>query len=426
MAEHQETVELDRTTSGDRQKLLDGRANSDQARRPHQHRDDTRTKNDDSEHKNEDKSSSGKTEDGDGKGAEDNKDDSEDQTKNDPNRPSLIRRHPLAFILVILLLIAAAIAGFIWWQNSRHFESTDDAFITARQFVVAAKANGYITNVNVTDNQLVNAGDVLAVIDDRDYRTSLAQVEAQLAQAEASIPNIDAQIASQQAQIAQSEAQIADARASATLAEEENVRYQQLAITGSGSVQRAQQTRASLLQAHAAVTRTIAGVNAAQKQLSALLAQRISSEANIVQAKAQRDQANTNLGYTVVKADQAGRIVQLTAARGQLVQSGQTLMILVPSPLWVVANFRETQIEDMKPGQPVDIRIDAYSKRTFKGHIDSVQSGSGTAFSLLPAENATGNYVKVVQRVPVKIVFDEQPDVVVGPGMSVVPKARVR
>ena len=172
--------------------------------------------------------------------------------------------------------------------------------------------------------------------------------------------------------------------------------------------------------------RTKAALDAAQKQLAALSGTAESAEASIAQAKAQRDQAELNLSYTIVKADQAGRHATYCRRKAQLVQAGQSLMTIVPQEKWVVANFRETQIYQMHPGQPVEIPMDAYPNRIFKGHVDSIQPGSGTAFSLLPAENATGNYVKVVQRVPVKIDFDKIPDVVLGPGMSVEPWVYVR
>ncbi len=368
------------------------------------------------------------------------KDNGEDALPNDgvdgrsgrkaPDAPATVRsfpkRHPLLMALAAGVLIAAAVGGYMWWSVARQYESTDDAYIQARFFTVSPKVSGYVQDVPVTDNQVLDAGAVLAVIDPRDYKTALTQAQAQVAQAEASIPNVDAQIAAQQAQISEAEAQIANAKAALEFAQQQNTRAQDLVKTGAGTVQTAQQTSSQLRQAEAASAQANAALTAAQKQLAALKAQRISSNANIEQAKAQAEQARINLSYTTVRADQAGRVTQLTAAKGQLVQAGQSLMVIVPNPQWVVANFRETQIHDMKSGQPVDIRIDAYPGRVFKGHIDSVQSGSGTAFSLLPAENATGNFVKVVQRVPVKIDFDQPPDVILGPGMSVVPKVKVR
>jgi membrane fusion protein (multidrug efflux system) len=326
----------------------------------------------------------------------------------------------------VIALIGAAIGGYMWWSISSLYETTDDAFIQARFFTVSPKVAGYIVSVPVTDNQMIKTGDTLTIIDDRDYKTALASAEAQLAQAEAALPNIDAQIAGQEAQISQAQAQINDAEAALKFAKEQNDRAQHLAKTGAGTVQTAQQTESQLLQAQATADRAHAALNAAQKQLAALKAQRVSAEGSIQQAGAQRDQARLNLGYTLVKADQAGRVTQLTAAKGQLVQAGQSLMVIVPDPLWVVANFRETQISGMRAGQPVDISVDAYPNQTFKGHVDSIQSGSGTVFSLLPAENATGNFVKVVQRVPVKIDFDKKPEVILGPGMSVVPWVRIK
>ena len=164
----------------------------------------------------------------------------------------------------------------------------------------------------------------------------------------------------------------------------------------------------------------------AQRQIDTLKAQRASAEANLAQAEAQRDHAKLNLGYTTVIADQPGRVVNLTGAVGQYAQAGTNLTMFVPDEIWVVANFKETQLDRMRPGQPVEMAIDAYPERDFRGHVASVQPGSGPAFSLLPPENATGNYVKIVQRVPVKIILDNPPtDVALGPGMSVVPTVRV-
>ncbi len=343
-----------------------------------------------------------------------------------PQGRSFIRRHPFLLALALLIAAGAAVGGYIWWRQYSAYETTDDAFIDARFFTISPQVAGYVVDVPVTDNQEVKAGDTLAVIDDRIYKAALASAEAQLGQAEAAIPNIDAQIAAQQAQITQAQAEVRDAEAALKFAQEQNDRAQKLARTGAGTIQTAQQTHSQLLQAQATADRAKAALLAAQKQLAALHAQRVSAEANIKQARAARHQAALNVGYTVVKADQAGRVTELTAAKGQYVQAGQSLMVIVPEPVWVTANFRETQISYMHPGQPVDIHVDAYPNRTFKGHVDSVQAGSGTAFSLLPAENATGNFVKVVQRVPVKIDFDKTPNVVLGPGMSVEPWVRLK
>jgi membrane fusion protein (multidrug efflux system) len=163
----------------------------------------------------------------------------------------------------------------------------------------------------------------------------------------------------------------------------------------------------------------------AGRQIEALKAQRSNAVASLEQAEAQRDQAQLNLSYTTITPGEAGRVVNLTAAVGQFVQPGTDLTMFVPDQIWITANFKENQLDAMRPGEAVTFQIDAYPERTLHGHVDSVQPGSGTAFSLLPVENATGNYVKIVQRVPVKIVMDDPPtEVALGPGMSVVPKVR--
>jgi membrane fusion protein (multidrug efflux system) len=325
-----------------------------------------------------------------------------------------------------LLLAAAAGGGYLYWDNAQRFETTDDAFIAARQFAIAPKVSGYLTAVPVTDNQHVAAGDVIARIDERDYRTALAQAEAQVAAAQASIENIDAQVAVQQAQVAQGTAQVQQQQASLTYAEQQSARYGNLARDGWGTVQNAQQWTSQQRQGEASLKSAQQALVAAERQLAVLKAQRGSAEAILAQAIAQRDQARLNLSYTIVTAAQPGRVVQLSAAAGQYAQPGTNLTMFVPDDIWVTANFKEIQLDHMRSGQQVTLAIDAYPERAIHGHVASVQPGSGTAFSLLPAENATGNYVKIVQRVPVKIVLDNPPaDVALGPGMSVVPTVRV-
>jgi membrane fusion protein (multidrug efflux system) len=336
-----------------------------------------------------------------------------------------LRRRSFA-LLIGLTLSAAAAAGYLYWDYARHFETTDDAFIAARQFAIAPKVSGYITAVPVTDNEHVAAGGVIARVDERDYRVALEQAEAQVAAAKASIENVDAQINVQQAQISANQAQVEQMQAALVWAQQEAARYQALAKTGYGSVQNSQRTASQLNQQEAAVQSAQANLKLAQRQIEALKAQRGSAAASLAQAKAQRDQAQLNLSYTTVTADQPGRVVNLTAAPGEFAQPGTNLTMFVPDEIWVTANFKETQLDAMRPGQPVTLEIDAYPERAIDGHVASIQPGSGTAFSLLPPENATGNYVKIVQRVPVKIVMDNAPaDVAVGPGMSVEPSVRV-
>ncbi len=341
-------------------------------------------------------------------------------------RKSFLRRRPIASALGAILAAATLGAGAIYFDYTGHFESTDDAFIASRQIAIAPKVSGYVTQVPVTDNQHVAAGGVIARIDDRDYRIALDQAKAQVDAAQAAIKNIDAQFAVQQAQINASQAQVDQAQAALVFAKQQASRYEHLAGTGYGTVQNAQQYSSQLSQQEAALKSSQAALNVSQRQIEALDAQRESARASLEQAIAQRDQAQLNLSYTTVTAAQPGRIVNLTAAAGEFAQTGTNLSMFVPDEIWVTANFKESQLDAMRPGQPVTLSIDAYPERDIRGHVASVQPGSGTAFSLLPVENATGNYVKVVQRVPVKIVLDNPPaNVALGPGMSVVPSVRV-
>jgi membrane fusion protein (multidrug efflux system) len=314
---------------------------------------------------------------------------------------------PIAIGTVVLLLLL-----FFWWLHARQYESTDDAFIDTRTVQISADVAAAIVEVPVTDNQLVEAGAELVRLDDRDYIAARDQ-------AQASVDNLIAQITEQKAKIDQADRQATQAQAALTFAQQEDERYQRLVKTDSVTVEQAQQYASNLLQAQATFAAAQANAVAIEKQVPVLQAQLGTAEAQLAQADA-------NLSRTIITAPVAGRVTRLTAAKGGYAAVGQALMMFVPREVWVTANFKETQLDLMRPGQPVTIEIDSYPDRTFKGHLDSIQSGSGTAFSLLPAENATGNYVKIVQRVPVKIVFDTPPDVLLGPGMSVVPTVKVR
>jgi membrane fusion protein (multidrug efflux system) len=337
----------------------------------------------------------------------------------------LRKRRGFVFLLLIGGAIAAALVA-AWWLHARHYESTDDAFIDSRTVQISAQVGAAIVDVPVTDNQLVDAGAELVRLDDRDYVAQRDQAQAQVNQAQASVDNLTAQIAAQQAKVDQANKQVVQAQAALTFARQQAERYQQLASKGSGTVEQAQQYASSLQQSDAGLAAAQANATATQKQIGVLDAQRDLAYGQLAQAHAALEQAQANLSRTIITAPVAGRVTKLTAAKGGYAAVGQTLMMFVPRDVWVTANFKETQLNLMRPGQPVDIAIDAYPGRTFAGHVDSVQSGSGTAFSLLPAENATGNYVKIVQRVPVKITFDKPPDVLLGPGMSVVPTVKVR
>jgi membrane fusion protein, multidrug efflux system len=353
------------------------------------------------------------------------------ETKQSPadQRPSLrerARRHPLLIAAVVIAALIAIVIGVLWWLNASHYEYTDDAFIDARTVTISSQVSGAIVDVPVTDNQIVDAGGVLARIDQRDYVAAVDQAKGQVEQAQASVANLAAQISAQQARVDQAQKQVTEAQGALTFSQQQNRRAQELVQKGAGTVQNAQQTSADLIQKQAALSAAQANLVAAQKQIAVLQTQQDMAKAQVDQARASQDTAEANLARTVITAPVNGQVTHLTAAKGQYAQAGQALMMFVPTEKWVTANFKETQLTNMRPGQPVDIRIDAYPGRTFRGRVDSIQAGSGTAFSLLPAENATGNFVKVVQRVPVKIVFDAPPDVYLGPGMSVVPTVKVR
>lgn len=338
-----------------------------------------------------------------------------------------IRKHPIGVGIGAIVLVAAIIAGVLWYLQARLYESTDDAFVDSRAFTLAPKVSGYVSEVLVTDNQHVAAGDIVARIDDRDYVVSVQQAEAQVANAVASVQTADAQLAAGRTQVEEARAQVRQQEATLAFAADENARAVELVQKGAGTLQRAQQTVSQQREAEAGLVRYKASLNSSERQIDVLTAQGKGALASLEQAKAQLAQAKLNLTYTNVVAAQSGRVARLTGGKGQLAQAGTALAMFVPDELWVTANFKETQLTDMRPGQPVDMTIDAYPGRKLTGHVESVQPGSGTVFSLLPAQNATGNYVKVVQRIPVKLVFDSLPtDVTIGPGMSVVPYVKVR
>jgi membrane fusion protein (multidrug efflux system) len=348
-----------------------------------------------------------------------------------PDKPHVpvgarLRQHPYLTAGGAIVLVLLLAAGTLWWLHARQYESTDDAFIDARSVTIAVQLTGTIVDVPVTDNETVPAGAVLVKIDPRDYQAALAQARAQVDQAIASMANFDAQIAAQQARIDAAKKQVIQAEAALTYSRQQNQRAQELLARGAGTEQQAQQSASDLRQKEAAYASAQADESAQEKQIPVLETQKQGAQAQLEQGQAAVRRAEANLVRTQIMAPETGRATKISAAVGGLAQPGQALMMFVPVNVWVTANFKETQLDRMRPGEPVEISVDAYPGRTFRGHVDSIQAGSGAAFSLLPPENATGNFVKVVQRVPVKIVFDGEPGVYLGPGMSVVPTVKVR
>ncbi len=350
-----------------------------------------------------------------------------EEAKSNSRPGGLVGRYPIGVAFAIIVTLVLAGLGYLYWDHESHLESTDDAFIDARQSAVTPTVSGYIVAVLVTDNQHVDAGAEILRIDPRDYQIALDKAQAELAAQKASVHNLDAQITAQQAQISASQANVQQSSAALRFAQQEAARSQALVRRGTGTVQREQQASSTLQQEQARNKSATEAVEAARAKVQSLEAERVNAQANVEKAAAQLDQARLNLSYTTVRAAEAGRVVRLTAAVGAYAQTGASLAMFVPDKIWVTANFKETQLAHMRPGQPVEIRIDAYPNLSATGKVVSVQPGSGTAFSLLPAENATGNYVKIVQRIPVKIALGPLPrGVTLGPGMSVVPTVRVR
>ncbi len=283
--------------------------------------------------------------------------------------------------------------------------------------------SGYIAKVLVSDNQTVKAGQVLARIDDRDFRIALDQAQADVVAAEAAVSNLDAQIALQQPVIAQETAGVAAAEAGLSFARQEQARYDGLMKTGSGTIQRAQQTDAALREKTAELQHGQSSLLAAQKKVDVLTTERSRAVAQVDRAHAVERQMALNLSYTTITAPVGGTVGARTLRVGQYVTAGTQLMAVVPlDAVYVVANFKETQLTHVRAGQPVDVRIDSFHGVRLRGHVDSLSPASGLEFALLPPDNATGNFTKIVQRVPVKIVLDDHHLAgLLRPGMSAEP-----
>ncbi|MBB4252846.1 HlyD family secretion protein [Rhizobium sp. BK008] len=330
-------------------------------------------------------------------------------------------------VLAAALLAGVAFAGdfgYRYWTLGRFIESTDDAYVKADYTTVAPKVAGYIREVLVSDNDQVKAGQVLARIDDRDFQAALSQARADVKAAEAAITNIDAQIALQQSVIEQARATMDASQASLDFAVSDAARSARLITNGAGTQSRAEQTQSAREQAAAAVERDRAALVAAQNKVPVLQTQREQSAAQRDRAAAAAQQAELNLSYTDIVAAVDGTVGARSIRVGQYVTSGTQLMAVVPlHAVYVVANFKETQLTYISPGQPVEIKVDSFPDISIKGHVDSVSPASGLEFSLLPPDNATGNFTKIVQRIPVKIVIDDEPlSGLLRSGMSVEPE----
>lgn len=326
-------------------------------------------------------------------------------------------------LAAITAIVAAGEFGIRYWTVGQYLESTDDAYVKADYTTISPKVSGYVADVLVEDNQNVEVGQVLARIDDRDFRAAVDQARANVEAADAAIHNLDAQMVLQRSLIAQKKADIAAAAASLKFAQQDQARYQKLVKTGYGTVQRAQEADSTLDEKSAQLQGARAALVAAQNKVEVLATERVQAVAERDRSRAIERQAELNLSYTTIAAPVSGTVGARSLRVGQYVQAGTQLMAVVPlGAVYVVANFKETQLTHVEDGQPVEIRVDSFPNIPLAGHVDSLSPASGLEFALLPPDNATGNFTKIVQRIPVKIVLDDGALTgLLRPGMSVEP-----
>jgi membrane fusion protein (multidrug efflux system) len=344
------------------------------------------------------------------------------QTAVTQKKPGLTLKRLLLLVLLAVALVLAVWFGIHWWTVGRFIESTDDAYIGGDVTVIGPKVAGYITELKVVDNQVVHAGDLLVKIDDRDYLAALDKAQGAVAAQEALLANLDATEQLQYAVIGQAKASIDASNAETVRSRDDQTRYQKLVSQQAVSVESAQRADATFKTAQANTAKAQASMLATQRQIAVIDTQKLQAKAALKQAKAERDLAQLNVGYTELRAPVDGVIGNRRARVGAYAAAGSQLLSVVPaSGLWVDANFKEDQLARMTPGQAVTIHADVLPGRDFHGHLDSLAPATGAQFSVLPPENATGNFTKIVQRVPVRIFLD-QADSVLGklrPGLSV-------
>jgi membrane fusion protein (multidrug efflux system) len=344
------------------------------------------------------------------------------------------KRKPKIFLIGGVVLAVLAIGGFYFWFTNRNIEDTDDAYTDGRAIMIAPQVSGSVVSLDVTDNQFVRQGQPLIHIDPRQYQIDREQAEGALATAKAQYlgQQYGLEIAKKNfpAQLQQAQAQLESAKANRTKTKADYDRQQSLpkAATSQQDIDAAQ---AALKQAEAQVA-----LAEAQVTQNSPVPQRISQtdaevgqlKGQVEQAQSRLDQANLNLSWTVITAPQDGWITKRNVEKGNYVTPGQQIFSIVAPDIWVTANFKENQLADMRPGQQVDIKIDAYPSLKLQGHLDSIQLGSGSKFTAFPPENATGNFIKIVQRVPVKIVIDKglDPNIRLPLGLSAVPTVTLR
>ena len=332
--------------------------------------------------------------------------------------PDLKKRLPL--IVAGIAAIGLVVGGVVWWQGKQRWEATENAFVQADTTEVSPQIDGYVVEVLVRDNQRVEAGQVLIRLDDADARAALAQAEANLAALQAGVQNVDARAEQEQAVIASRAAAVTQAEAQAELARQQVARYGRLAEQGWVSQQRIETEQASVRTAQASVAEARAALVAEQRAAGVLGSTRSQSVASVQQAQAIVDQARIALERTVIRAPVAGVVGARGVRVGQYVRPGGQILSIVPlGDTYVVANFKETQMDRLRLGQTVEISADAFPGQHLTGHIDSFAPATGSEFALIPVENATGNFTKITQRVPVRIRVDRTAGAALRPGLSV-------
>ena len=336
-----------------------------------------------------------------------------------------IRLKPLLIGAAVLALLGGgAYYGHYYWTEGRFLVATDDAYLKADSVIISPKVSGYIDQVLVKDNQPVKAGQELAHIDDRDYQTALQVSQANVEAEKAELDNLVQQIAQQQLMIAEAHATVESDRAALTFANQDFDRYASLSRSGAGTIQSAQRATADIKQRQAVLDHDVAAAGAAEKQVDVLQTQVAKAKAILAQRQGELRQAQLNESYTTITAPLDGTVGARTLRVGQYVQAGTQLMAVVPlQAVYVTANYKETQLTDVRAGQPVTLEVDTFPGTVVHGVVDSIAPTSGQEFALLPPDNATGNFTKIVQRIPVRISLDAN-DPLIGrlrPGMSVEP-----
>lgn len=395
------------------------------------HDDEEEEDEQDDEHKDKKKKTKKKNKDDkdeDDEDKEDDDDEEEDDEKDKDKGPPVYKR-PAFIITVVVILLIAIVGGIIFWLYARHYVSTTDAYIDGHVMQIAPQVSARVIGLDIDDNQLVRKGELMVELDPTDFNVALEQAQAQLFSAEGHLVQSKAQVESARAQVTEAAAQIDAAQVELDNATRDLHRFETVE-EGARTREQLDNARARQKNAQAQLTQAQARKASATASVNTSLAAIKASEGDVKTAQAGIKRAQVNLGYCRVYAPNDGRVTQRTVETGNYVQTGDAMFMLVSPDVWISANFKETKLEHMRPGQPVTIKVDAFPKMKLRGHVESIQAGSGARFSVLPPENATGNFVKIVQRVPVKILIDMGPNTndynLLSPGLSVETKVKVR